>query len=50
MPNIKRYIRGKYILTKSFFFFFQRCGEISFDSPDQNAKCVRMLGKSFFSS
>ncbi|XP_076189780.1 3',5'-cyclic-AMP phosphodiesterase 7B isoform X2 [Aptenodytes patagonicus] len=23
----------------------ERCGEISFDSPDQNAKCVRMLGK-----
>lgn len=30
---------------KSIFFFPQRCGEISFDSPDQNAKCVRMLGK-----
>lgn len=25
--------------------FFQRCGEISFDSPEQNARCVRMLGK-----
>ncbi|XP_048152453.1 cAMP-specific 3',5'-cyclic phosphodiesterase 7B isoform X2 [Corvus hawaiiensis] len=22
----------------------ERCGEISFDSPDQNVKCVRMLG------
>ncbi|XP_078505353.1 3',5'-cyclic-AMP phosphodiesterase 7B isoform X3 [Lissotriton helveticus] len=24
----------------------ERCGEISFDCPDQNAKCVRMLGDS----
>lgn len=26
-------------------FLFQRCGEILFENPDQNAKCVCMLGK-----
>ncbi|XP_064365094.1 3',5'-cyclic-AMP phosphodiesterase 7B isoform X2 [Dromaius novaehollandiae] len=30
--------------NKRKFVIFQRCGEISFDNPDQNAKCVRMLG------
>ena len=29
------------------FFFFQRCGEF-FESPEQAAKCVRMLGKKAF--
>lgn len=27
------------------FFLFQRCGEILFENPDQNVKCVCMLGK-----
>lgn len=27
------------------FFFFQRCGELLFENPDQNVKCVCMLGK-----
>lgn len=27
------------------FLLFQRCGEILFENPDQNVKCVCMLGK-----
>lgn len=30
------------------FFLFQRCGEILFENPDQNVKCVCMLGKKAF--